>query len=99
MCVRFVPAAAFLLCLAGDGLAASASATETDLAGAWISGGTECAEVFSGAGKKLTFKKAAAFEPAFIILGNQIRTPHATCRIKKVQPAGDRRILTLACET
>jgi hypothetical protein len=99
MCVRFVPAAAFLLCLAGDGVVASASATETDLAGAWISGGTECAEVFSGAGKKLTFKKAAAFEPAFIISGNQIRTPHATCRIKKVQPAGNRRMLTLACET
>jgi hypothetical protein len=99
MCVRLVAVAALVLCLAVDGAMASASAMETSLTGAWISGGTECGEVFSGTGKNLNFKKNAAFEPAFIISGNQIRTPHAACRIKKVKPEGERRILTLACET
>jgi hypothetical protein len=99
MCVRLVHVTAFVLCLAGDGLIASASAVETALTGAWISGGTECGEVFSWTGRNLKFKKTAAFEPAFIIAGNQIRTPHAACRIKNVKPAGERRILTLACET
>jgi len=66
--------------------------------GAWLSGGADCAEVYSTAGKGASFKRSVdIFAPAFIVAGNRLRTPQATCRIKSTRPAGDRQLLVLDC--
>jgi hypothetical protein len=66
--------------------------------GAWLAGGTECAEVYSSGGKGTSFKKPIdIFAPAFIISGNRLRTPQASCRIRSVRPSSDRQLLVLAC--
>lgn len=68
------------------------------LQGAWLSGSTDCAEVYSTAGKGTSFKKPVdLFAPAFIVTGNRLRTPQATCRIKSAKPNGDRQRVTLDC--
>lgn len=87
--------------LAGAALRLSAAeAAEAGLEGAWLQQGTECADVFARSGKKTSFKKPVdLFAPAFIISGSQVRTPQASCRIKSVRPAGERRILALSCAT
>src|SRR3712207_6289720 len=89
----------------GLGLAASAGMSAamaqgglSSYQGAWLSGGTDCAEVYSSAGKGTSFKRPVdIFAPAFIISGNRLRTPQASCRIKSVRPDGDRQLLTLDC--
>jgi hypothetical protein len=66
--------------------------------GAWLSGGADCAEVYASAGKGTSFKRPVdIFAPAFIVSGNRLRTPQASCRIKSVRPAGDRQRLVLDC--
>jgi hypothetical protein len=46
----------------------------------------------------MSFKKPVdIFAPAFIISGNRLRTPQASCRIKSVKPTGDRQFLVLDC--
>ena len=66
--------------------------------GAWLAGGTDCAEVYSSGGKGTSFKKPLdIFAPAFIISGNRLRTPQASCRIRSVRPSGDRQRLVLDC--
>jgi len=66
--------------------------------GAWLQRGPECAEIYSSAGKGTSFKKPVdIFAPAFIISGNRLRTPQASCRIKSVKPTGDRQLLVLDC--
>jgi hypothetical protein len=66
--------------------------------GAWLSGGADCAEVYSSAGKGASFKRPVdIFAPAFIVAGNRLRTPQATCRIKSTKPTGDRQLLVLDC--
>lgn len=66
--------------------------------GAWLAGGADCAEVYSSAGKGTSFKRPVdIFAPAFIVSGNRLRTPQASCRIKSVRPAGDRQRLVLDC--
>lgn len=89
----------------GLGIAASAAVSgamaqggPSGYQGAWLSGGMDCAEVYSSAGKGTTFKKPVdIFAPAFIVSGNRLRTPQASCRIKSVRPAGDRQRLVLGC--
>jgi hypothetical protein len=77
-----------------------AGAVETALLGAWLQDITPCEEVFNRKGKTASFKKPInVFAPAFIISGNQVRTPQASCLIKSVKPIGERRVLTLACAT
>ena len=67
-------------------------------AGAWLTGGADCAEVYSSAGKGTSFKKPVdIFAPAFIVSGNRLRTPQASCRIKSAKPEGDRQRLVLDC--
>jgi hypothetical protein len=95
--------AAYLL---AAGLAACAvrmsgvQAAEAALTGAWLQGGLACEDVFARAGKAVTFKKPVnIFAPAFIISGDRLRTPQASCRIKRVKAAGERRTLTLGCAT
>jgi hypothetical protein len=76
-----------------------AAAVESGLVGAWAQDGN-CDEVFSRSGKAVSFKKPVnVFAPAFIITGNRLRTPTASCTIKGVKPAGDRRVLSLQCAT
>jgi hypothetical protein len=66
--------------------------------GAWLAGGSGCAEVYSAAGKGTSFKRPVdIFAPAFIVSGNRLRTPQASCRIKSVRPSGDRQRLVLDC--
>lgn len=66
--------------------------------GAWLSGGTDCAEVYASAGKGTSFKKPVdMFAPAFIVSGSRLRTPQASCRIKSVRQNGDRQLLDLDC--
>jgi hypothetical protein len=66
--------------------------------GAWLAGGSGCAEVYSSAGKGTSFKRSVdIFAPAFIISGNRLRTPQASCHIRSVRASGDRQRLVLAC--
>jgi hypothetical protein len=66
--------------------------------GAWLAQGSSCVDVYSPAGRGLSFKKPVdIFAPAFMVSGNRLRTPLATCRIKSVRSTGDRQVLTLAC--
>lgn len=86
------------LCLS---LAASDAVAQGGLAGlqgAWLSGSEDCAEIFATGGKGPSFKKPVdIFAPAFIVAGNRLRTPQASCRIKAVKPDGDRQRLALDC--
>jgi hypothetical protein len=66
--------------------------------GAWLSGSADCADVYSSAGKGVSFKRLVdIFAPAFIVSGNRLRTPQATCRIRSTRPTGDRQVLVLDC--
>lgn len=86
--------------LAQPSATSTAAAAERALTGAWIQGVEQCGEVFARAGNSVSFKKPVnAFAPAFIISGDQVRTPQASCRIKGAKRSGDRRILALACAT
>jgi hypothetical protein len=83
------------------GLAAMSrgNAAESRLQGAWLQDGA-CAETFSRAGKGIAFKKPVnVFAPAFIIAGNRLRTPTASCTIKAVKAMGERSVLSLQCAT
>jgi hypothetical protein len=100
MRIHLINAGVLVVCLAAPSLVSIAEAAERALSGAWIQGGEQCQEVFTRAGKSILFKKPVnAFAPAFIISGNQIRTPQASCRIKGSKRSGDRRSLALACAT
>src|SRR5215212_2982499 len=66
--------------------------------GAWLSGGESCAAVYASAGKGMAFKKPVdIFAPAFIISGQRLRTPLASCRIKSLRPSGSRQLMILDC--
>jgi hypothetical protein len=93
-------AGVLVLCLAAPSQITIAVAAEQALTGAWVQGGEHCQEVFTRGGKSVAFKKPVnPFAAAFIISGNQIRTPGASCRIKGSKRSGNRRILALACTT
>jgi hypothetical protein len=94
------PAGALALSLLSMTAATPAASLEEALIGAWAQAPEECSAIFSGSGKSVSFKKPVkAFAQAFIISGNQIRTPNASCRVNGVKRSGDRRILALACAT
>ncbi|UHC16085.1 hypothetical protein LRS73_27010 [Methylobacterium currus] len=66
--------------------------------GAWMLSGSNCAEIYSSAGKGVSFKKPIdLFAPAFIVSGNRLRTPAASCQIASAKPNGERRTLILNC--
>jgi hypothetical protein len=78
--------------------AMAAEANLSDFQGAWLQQSLTCEEVFAPAGKGFSFRKPVnIFAPAFIISGDRLRTPQASCRIKSIKPAGDRQVLTLGC--
>jgi hypothetical protein len=78
-----------------------ATAAEANLSafqGSWLSGIPNCAEVYAEAGKGTSFRRPVnIFAPAFIVSGNRLRTPMASCRIKSATPKGDRQLLLLDC--
>jgi hypothetical protein len=81
------------------GATSPANAVDAKLEGAWVQDGT-CDETFARAGTTIAFKKPInVFAPALIITGNRLRTPTASCTIKVVKPAGERRVLLLQCAT
>jgi hypothetical protein len=66
--------------------------------GAWLAGGSGCAEVYSSDGNGISFKRPVdIFAPAFIVSGNRLKTPQASCRIKSVRQTGDRERFLLDC--
>lgn len=66
--------------------------------GAWLSGSADCADVYASSGKGTTFKKPVdIFAPAFIISGDRLRTPQASCRIRSIRPGADHQLLVLNC--
>jgi hypothetical protein len=87
--------------LAAFGAMSGAMAAEANLSafqGAWLQQSLSCEEVFAPAGKGFSFRKPVnIFAPAFIVSGDRLRTPQASCRIKSIKPAGDRQVLTLGC--
>lgn len=89
------------LVLAASAAMPGAMAAEAGVAafqGAWLSEGPDCGEVYSSAGKGASFRRPVnIFAPAFIVSGNRLRTPMASCRIKSVRPTGDRQMLVLDC--
>jgi hypothetical protein len=50
-----------------------------------------------GAARREIMPGVDIFAPAFIISGNRLRTPQASCRIKSAKPMGDRQLLVLDC--
>ena len=99
--VRFVGTAGVGLALAASVAVSGTIAAEAGLSGyqgAWLIQGSSCTETYSSAGKGVSFRKPVdIFAPAFIVSGNRLRTPMASCRIKSVRPAGDRQVLFLDC--
>jgi hypothetical protein len=83
------------------GATSSVMAAEASLSafqGAWLNQSVSCEDVYASAGKGVSFRKPVnIFAPAFIVSGNRLRTPQASCRIKSIKPAGDRQALTLGC--
>ncbi|HZA91005.1 MAG TPA: hypothetical protein VE420_00125, partial [Gemmatimonadales bacterium] len=66
--------------------------------GAWLAGDMDCGEIYSSTGKGASFKRPIdIFAPAFVISGNRLRTPQASCSIRSVRPSGDRQLLLLNC--
>jgi len=66
--------------------------------GAWVLSGRDCAEVFSAAGRGLSFRKPVdLFAPAFIVSGQRIQTPMASCRVRSIRAVGGRDHLDLDC--
>jgi hypothetical protein len=81
------------MCTAGAGSLAA-------IQGAWLDAGFECEAIFSSAAKRASFTRPVnVFAPAFIVSGNRLTTPSASCRIKSAKPDGRRLILSLACAT
>jgi len=86
-----------LLALVSSGGTARAADQLSQFQGAWLQSLT-CGDVFAPGAKGMGFKKPVnIFATAFIISGNILRTPQASCRISSVKPAGDRLLLQLGC--
>lgn len=89
-----------LLTIAAVAPMRGALAQTSDFQGAWLEDGIPCASAFVATSKAIGFKRpASVFIPAFIISGQRLSTPMASCRIANVTPNGDRQILRLSCTT
>ncbi|MGO4706134.1 hypothetical protein AB4072_10240 [Microvirga sp. 2MCAF38] len=67
--------------------------------GAWLEQSFNCEAVYASGGKSTSFKKPLdIFAPAFVVSGNRLTTPQASCRILSVEPtSGNRQILNMHC--
>ena len=83
------------------GAASRAEAAGPDLQpyqGAWLEQGVSCDDVYVPSGKGMAYKKPVnIFAPAFVISGDRLRTPQATCRIRSSRADGNRSTLTMDC--
>jgi hypothetical protein len=91
--------AAFWLVLFGAATRAHAAGPDLrSYQGAWLEQGVSCEDVYLPSGKSIAYKKPVnIFAPAFVISGDRLRTPQATCRIRSVRADGDRSTLTMDC--
>jgi hypothetical protein len=83
-------------------LAGPSGSAETGLSsyqGAWLMQGSSCDDVYTTGSKGTTFRQPIdIFAPAFIVSGQRLRTPAATCRIKSIRSASEgRHVLNLEC--
>jgi len=93
----FVRAAGLGLFLAAAGVPSALASDLSTLQGAWLEDSIPCDEIF---GKGGSFKRPLnLFASAFVISGNRVRTPLASCGVKSVKSDGSRRILLLNCTT
>lgn len=90
-----------LLAIAVTALVTEAAGAQPGFEGAWIEEGQLCSAVFAAArDSTLGFKRPAnAFAAAFVVRGRRLSTPLATCQIGRIEPAGERRVMHLACTT
>ena len=90
--------AAALFSAASAGPAHAAGLTLGDLQGAWLGQETGCQTAFAFSGSKPAFKRPAdAFVPAFIVSGDKLTTPLASCRIRKMEETEKGTRVTMAC--
>jgi uncharacterized membrane protein len=97
---RFASATALGLWLAASlGMAdAMAQAGRAAYQGAGLAGDMDCAEIYATTRKGASFKRPVnIFAPTFVISGNRLRTPQASCSIRSVRPSDDRQLLLLNC--
>lgn len=79
--------------MAGSGLPARALDVE-EMQGAWVQSAVTCEEAFSGHAFR---RPLNIFTPAFVVSGERLTTPSATCRIREGKPLNGRLRLTLDC--
>src|SRR6476661_10017420 len=90
--------AAVLFFAAAASPAHAAGLTLKDLQGAWLGQETGCQTTFNFLGGKPTFRRPAdAFVPAFIVSGDKLTTPLASCRIRKMEETEKGTRVTMAC--
>jgi hypothetical protein len=74
------------------------SLTLESLQGAWLGQESGCETTFVFRGKKPTFRRPVdAFAPAFIVNGDKVTTPLASCRIQKLEKRQNGTRVTLSC--
>lgn len=78
----------------------SAWAQKPNFEGAWLEDGLVCSDVFVSKGTMVGFKRPInVFVAAFIVRGQRISTPLATCRIGRMDSRAERQVLHLNCTT
>lgn len=83
-------AAALTLGVAGGARALDLS----QLQGAWIQAAAPCEDAFSGT----SFRRPVnIFTPAFIVSGERLSTPTATCAVRSGREVDDRLVVSLSC--
>ena len=88
------------LALGSAALGPAARASDLQaLQGAWTTDAAACATTFTSTRGAPAFRPDAdLFASAFIVSGQRIRTPLASCRIRSTRQEGDWLDLRLACE-
>src|SRR5436190_10706137 len=96
--IRAALCAAALFSVAAAGPVHAAGLALSDLQGAWLGQETGCQTVFSFSGGKPALKRPAdAFVPAFIVSGDKLTTPLASCRIRKMEETEKGTRVTMIC--
>ena len=76
----------------------SADAFEFD--GAWVTDAAKCAQVFTKKNNRISMsKRSEFFGSGFIVEGDRIRGPSATCKINNRKEEGDMLHLIASCTT
>jgi hypothetical protein len=78
-----------------------AAPTSSDLQGAWIQQHVRCDAVYVTHNGRHRFRDSPRdlFTSAFIIAGNRLTTPNASCQIVSIANRGPRQELSLSCTT